>query len=50
MRIDAELLGIHPSIIAGRIRKDLSDYTILNGLVGQGTVRPQFGGTYDVLE
>lgn len=40
--IDAETLGIHPSIIAGRIRKERNDYTILNDLVGQNTVRRQF--------
>src|SRR5262249_10088348 len=40
--IDAETLGIHPSIIAGRIRKEQNNYTILNNLVGQNTVRRQF--------
>ena len=41
VRIDAEKLGIHPSIIAGRIRKERNDYLILNDLVGAGTVRSQ---------
>lgn len=41
VRLDAERIGIDPSIIAGRIRKDLGDYTILNNLVGQGQVRSQ---------
>ena len=50
VQIDAEILGIHPSIIAGRIRRDLGDYTVLSDLVGQGTVRSQFRGTDDVLE
>lgn len=40
--IDAETLGIHPSIVAGRIRKEQNDFTILNDLVGQNTVRRQF--------
>lgn len=39
--IDAETLGIHPSIVAGRIRKERNDYMILNDLVGQNTVRRQ---------
>ena len=29
VKIDADNLGIAPSIIAGRIRKELNDYTIL---------------------
>lgn len=41
VRIDAENLGVDPSIIAGRIRKERGDYTILNELVGQGRVREQ---------
>lgn len=41
VQIDAGTLGIDPSIIAGRIRKEQADYTILNSLVGQGAVRPQ---------
>jgi HTH-type transcriptional regulator / antitoxin HigA len=41
VRIDAEKLGIDPSIIAGRIRKERNNYTILNGLVGSGAVRSQ---------
>lgn len=41
VRIDAENLGIEPSIIAGRIRKERGNYTILNDLVGQGQVRSQ---------
>lgn len=40
--IDAERLGIHPSILAGRIRKERNDYTILGTLVGPNTVRTQF--------
>jgi len=41
--IDAENLDIHPSIIAGRIRKEQNNYTILSNLVGQGKVRKSFG-------
>lgn len=42
--IDAEKLAIHPSIIAGRIRKERNNYTILNELVGNGEVRSQLEG------
>ena len=42
VRIDATNLGIDPSIIAGRIRKERGNYTILSKLVGQGQVRAQF--------
>jgi HTH-type transcriptional regulator/antitoxin HigA len=42
VRMDADTLGIHPSIIAGRIRKERGNFTILNGLVGQNQVRSQF--------
>ncbi|MBE0472116.1 MAG: ImmA/IrrE family metallo-endopeptidase [Methyloprofundus sp.] len=41
--IDARNLGVHPSIIAGRIRKERNNYTILTDLVGQGIVRSMFG-------
>jgi len=41
VQIDADSLGIDPSIIAGRIRKERGNYTILNSLVGQGLVRSQ---------
>jgi HTH-type transcriptional regulator / antitoxin HigA len=43
--IDAEKLGIHPSIIAGRIRKERSNYHILSNLVGNGVVRAQLEGS-----
>jgi HTH-type transcriptional regulator/antitoxin HigA len=42
VRIDAEKLGIDPSIIAGRIRKERNNYLILNDLIGSGTIRSQF--------
>ncbi len=38
----AEEIGIHPSIIAGRIRFEANNYMILNDLVGQGEVRKKF--------
>ncbi|WP_417832199.1 ImmA/IrrE family metallo-endopeptidase [Terasakiella sp.] len=40
---DSKRLGISPSIIAGRIRKDANDYTILNELIGQSKVRKLWG-------
>ena len=40
--IDADNLGIAPDIIAGRIRKERGNYTILSDLVGQDQVRAQF--------
>lgn len=42
VRVDAANLGIAPSIIAGRIRKELGNYTILNDVVGLREVRSQF--------
>ena len=41
VRLDAERLGIDASIIAGRIRRERSDYTVLNNLIGQDHVRRQ---------
>jgi HTH-type transcriptional regulator/antitoxin HigA len=35
-------LGISPAIIAGRIRFEANNYTILNCLIGQGEVRKLF--------
>ena len=49
VRIDADNIGIDPSIIAGRIRKERNNYTILNALVGQDWVRPQFEEAVDDL-
>lgn len=43
VRIDAERLGIAPSIVAGRIRKERNNYRILNDLIGSGMVRSQLG-------
>jgi HTH-type transcriptional regulator/antitoxin HigA len=44
VRIDAENIGVDVSIIAGRIRKERNNYTILNNLIGGDTVRSQFEG------
>jgi HTH-type transcriptional regulator/antitoxin HigA len=41
VKIDAEKLGIAPSIIAGRIRKERNNYRIFTDLVGSGAVRSQ---------
>ncbi|MCY1443381.1 hypothetical protein D9M71_597910 [compost metagenome] len=37
--LDAKRLDVHPSIIAGRIRKEQSNYTILGELLGSGQLR-----------
>lgn len=39
---DAERLGVHPSIVAGRIRYERKNYTLLNKMVGQGELRKLF--------
>jgi len=49
VRIDAKNLGIDPSIIAGRIRKERGDYTILGGLIGKDQVAFQFEEDGDEL-
>lgn len=38
----AQEIGVHPAIVAGRIRKEANNYVILNNLVGRGEVRKQF--------
>jgi HTH-type transcriptional regulator/antitoxin HigA len=50
VRIDAETIGIDPSIIAGRIRKERGNYTILNGLIGLNQVRSQLEEANDDLD
>lgn len=40
---DAKRFGVGPAIIAGRIRREADDYTLLRTLVGTGEVRRQFG-------
>ncbi|CRL49843.1 helix-turn-helix domain-containing protein [Pseudomonas sp. URMO17WK12:I11] len=42
---DAERLAIHPSILAGRIRKESGNYSIFSDLLGQGKVRVCFEET-----
>ncbi len=39
----AKTLGIHPAIVAGRIRHETGDFRILNNLVGHRQVRTLFG-------
>ncbi|MDH5548197.1 MAG: XRE family transcriptional regulator [Gammaproteobacteria bacterium] len=43
VKLDAQTLVVHPSIVAGRIRKESNNYLILNKLVGQGEVRKYLG-------
>ena len=50
VKIDAEKIGIDPSIIAGRIRKERGNYTILNDLVGRDQVRSQLEEASDDLD
>lgn len=50
VRIDADTIGIDPSIIAGRIRKERGNYTILNNLIGLGKVRSQLEEAGDDLD
>ena len=38
----AEMLGIHPAIVAGRLRKETGNYTLFNELIGKGCVRKFF--------
>ena len=43
----ASSIGVHPAVIAGRVRHEAGSYRILNQLVGQGEVRrlfPDCGG------
>jgi len=47
VRLDAQNLGIDASIIAGRIRRESGNYTMLNNLIGQGRVRSQFAENAD---
>jgi len=43
VEIDAKRIGVHPSIVAGRIRKERNKYTLLNDSIGRGDVRILFG-------
>lgn len=38
----AQEIGVHPAIVAGRIRKEANNYVILSNLIGSGEVRKQF--------
>jgi HTH-type transcriptional regulator / antitoxin HigA len=42
----ARELNIHPAIVAGKIRKEANDYTILRDMIGQGEVRRLFPNAY----
>jgi len=42
----ANELGLHPAIIAGKIRREANNYTILVDMVGQGEVRKLFPDIY----
>lgn len=42
----ANELGIHPAIVAGKIRREANDYIILKNMVGQGEVRKLFPDVY----
>lgn len=39
---DAKRFGVGPAVIAGRVRREAGDYTLLKNLVGSGEVRRQF--------
>ncbi|WP_294300977.1 XRE family transcriptional regulator [uncultured Sphingomonas sp.] len=39
---DAKRFGVSSAIIAGRVRREAGDYTLLKSMVGQGEVRRQF--------
>ena len=39
---DAKRFGVGPAVIAGRVRREAHDYTLLRDLVGAGDVRRQF--------
>ena len=40
---DAKRFGVAAAVIAGRVRRDAGDYSLLRGMVGSGEVRRQFG-------
>jgi len=42
VRTDAKRFGVGAAIIAGRVRREAHDYTLLRGLVGNGEVRRHF--------
>jgi HTH-type transcriptional regulator/antitoxin HigA len=42
----AKELGVHPAIVAGKIRREAKNYIILKDMVGQGKVRKLFPDVY----
>lgn len=40
---DAKRLGVGASVVAGRIRREQENYALLSDLIGEGTVKCQFG-------
>ena len=42
VKADARRLGIHPRIVAGRIRNERSDFSILSSQIGQGMLHKHF--------
>ena len=42
VKADAERIGVHPSIIAGRIRFERNDYSLLSDMTGQGQLHKHF--------
>jgi HTH-type transcriptional regulator/antitoxin HigA len=46
----AHALGIHPAIVAGRIRKEQRNYRLLTHFVGMDSVWPQFSSTTERLK
>lgn len=42
VKADARRLGIHPSIVAGRIRNERRDFSILSSQIGQGMLHKHF--------
>ncbi|MEG0694038.1 MAG: ImmA/IrrE family metallo-endopeptidase, partial [Oscillospiraceae bacterium] len=49
IEILAKELRIHPAIIAGRLRKDLGNYTLFHKYIGQGVVRVLFEKLFDQI-
>jgi len=45
----ANEMGVSPAIVAGKIRREADNYTILKDMVGQSEVRKLFPGEYDEL-
>ena len=43
----ANELGIHPAIVAGRVRRERGNYRLLSRFVGQGQIRPLFADSFD---